>query len=331
MLTTNDVAKCERWFDDNGLPYFVESGHDAIQRALAPRVVGLWSILLAVPAAVAAVVALALHWSAAEVVGLAVTVLLVGAVARAVRVFRVRLIGAWALRHAWENRSLLGPLATRALPFLLLFITFLFINTEVWQVCAALPRPLLWASVGIFALMAVAFLAPSFATEIARVGAEVEGERLAATCQGTPVASAAREILAEPHLASEVAGIRLPPLQRRNLMLMLFVAQAIQMLSLVLIVFGFFVVFGSIAIRPAVIETWVGSAPHFTGPFHLISDELFSVAVFLSGFAGLYFTVQAVIDDTYRREFFTRIEDDLQQAIGVRKVYVALRAHLARA
>ena len=34
MLTTNDVAKCERWFDDNGLPYFVESGHEAIYVAL---------------------------------------------------------------------------------------------------------------------------------------------------------------------------------------------------------------------------------------------------------------------------------------------------------
>jgi hypothetical protein len=329
VLTTNDVAKCERWFDDNGLPYFVESGHEAIQRALAPRAVGFWALVIAVPSIVVAAVTAALGWPPADVATLAVTVLVVGALARGVRVFRVGRIGRWALVHAWENKSLIGPLATRALPFLLLFITFLFINTEVWQVSSALPRPLLWASVGIFALLAIAFLAPSFASEIARVGVEVDGERLADTCQGTPVASAAREILAEPHLATEVAGIRLPPLQRRNLMLMLFVAQAIQMLSLVLIVFAFFVVFGSIAIRPSVIEAWVGSPPHFTGPLHLISDELFSVAVFLSGFSGLYFTVQAVIDENYRREFFTRIEDDLQRAIGVRKVYVALRAHLA--
>ena len=188
------------------------------------------------------------------------------ALGRAVRVFRVGRIGRWALAHAWENRSLIGPLATRALPFLLLFITFLFINTEVWQVSSALPRPLLWACVGIFALLAVAFLAPSFASEIERVGVEVEGERLAATCQGTPVASAAREILSEPHLATEVAGIRLPKLQRRNLMLMLFIAQAIQMLSLVVIVFGFFVVFGSIAIRPSVIEAWVGAEAALHGP-----------------------------------------------------------------
>jgi hypothetical protein len=328
VLTTNDIAKCERWFDKNGLPYFVESGHDAIQRALAPRVVGLWAVIVAVPAVVAGVLA-GLAMSAGPAVAVGLSVVVAVALARAVRVFRVGLIGRWALGHAWANKSLIGPLATRALPFLLLFITFLFINTEVWQVSAALPRPLLWCCVGIFAVLAVAFLAPSFASEITRVGAEVEGEQLAATCEGTPVASAAREILAEPHLAKEVAGIRLPPLQRRNLMLMLFIAQAIQMLSLVVIVFGFFVLFGSIAIRPSVITAWVGAPPHYTGPLHLISDELFSVAVFLSAFAGLYFTVQAVIDQNYRREFFTRIEDDLQQAIGVRKVYVALRAHLA--
>ena len=216
------------------------------------------------------------------------------------------------------------------MPFLLLFITFLFINTEVWQVSSALSRSRLWASVGVFALLAVAFLAPSFASEIERVGVEVEGEQLAATAKAPRRVRGARDpCRAAP--AKEVAGIRLPPLQRRNLMLMLFVAQAIQMLSLVFIVFCFFVIFGSVAIQPSVIESWVGAPPHFTGPLHLISDELFSVAVFLSGFAGLYFTVQAVIDQNYRREFFSRIQDDLQRAIGVRKVYVALRAHLADA
>jgi hypothetical protein len=329
VLTTNDVAKCEAWFDSHGLPYFVEAGHEAIQRALVPRTVGLWAGIAAVPAVLVTVLVLNLDAGVGTAVAAGLLTAAVVVLGRAVRVFRVGRIGRWALAHAWENRSLIGPLATRALPFLLLFITFLFINTEVWQVASALPRPLLWVCVGIFALLAIAFLAPSFRSEIERVGAEVEGEQLAATCVGTPVASAAREILAETHLATEVAGIRLPPLQRRNLMLMLFIAQAIQMLSLVLIVFGFFVVFGSIAIRPSVIEVWVGSAPHYTGPLHLVSDALFSVAVFLSAFAGLYFTVQAVIDQNYRREFFTRIQDDLQRAIGVRKVYVALRAHLA--
>jgi hypothetical protein len=330
VLTTNDLAKCEQWFVDHGLPYFVESGHEAIQRSLRPRVVAAWAVLALIVAAVVAIAAASAGWAWDAVLVSAATAAAAVVLARAIRVFRVPVIGKWAVRHAWESRALLVPLTTRALPFLLLFITFLFINTEVWQVASALSRALLWSCIAIFLILAVAFLAPSFGQEIQRVGAEVEGEQLATTSEGTPVASAAREILAEPHLAQEVAGIRLRDLQRRNLMLMLFITQAIQVLSLALVVFAFFVIFGSVAIRPEVVEVWVGHAPTYrTGGLHLVSNELFSVAVFLSGFAGLYFTVQAVIDQNYRKEFFSQIESDLQRAIGVRKVYVALRAHLA--
>ena len=45
----------------------------------------------------------------------------------------------WALAaHASAACGLLFPMATRALPLLLLFVTFLFINTEVWQVASNL-------------------------------------------------------------------------------------------------------------------------------------------------------------------------------------------------
>ena len=330
MLTPNDVAKCESWFDDHGLPYFVASRPASIRRALAPAPVVLWTLLALVTGGAAAGLWRVVSSSWTGAVGLGLFAAAVVVLLRGVEVFRVPVIGRWALAHAWDSRSLLVPLATRALPFLLLFITFLFINTEVWQVASSLSRALLWSSVAVFVVLAVAFLAPSFDKEISRLGAEVEGERLVTSTEGTPVASAAREILDEPQLASEVAGIRLRGLERNNLLLMLFITQAIQVVSLAFIVFGFFVVFGSIAIRPEVIESWVGHPPTYeTGGLHLVSNELFSVAVFLSGFAGLYFTVQAVIDQNYRREFFSRVEDDLQRAIGVRKVYVALRAHLA--
>ncbi|MFC7492161.1 MULTISPECIES: hypothetical protein [unclassified Knoellia] len=330
MLTPNDVAKCEQWFDANGLPYFVEAGHESIRRAFGTRVVALWAGIALAVGVGAGALALVADASRPDAAFVAVVTAGIVAALRCAKVLRVPLIGRWALAHAWAGRSLLIPLATRALPFLLLFITFLFINTEVWQVASSLSRQLLWSSIAVFVVLAVSFLAPSFDTEITRLGAEVEGERLVASCVGTPVASAAREILDEPQLAAQVAGIRLRGLERRNLLLMLFITQAIQVVSLAFIVFCFFVVFGSIAIQPEVIESWVGHAPTYeTGGLHLVSNELFSVAVFLSGFAGLYFTVQAVIDQNYRREFFSRIEDDLQRAIGVRKVYVALRAHLA--
>ena len=55
-----------------------------------------------------------------------------------------------------------------------------------------------------------------------------------------------------------------------------------------------------------------------------ISNELFQVSVFLAAFAGLYFTVYAVTDENYRRQFFTDIADELEKAIGAQRVYVAL-------
>jgi len=331
VLTENDIARCETWFEDNGLPYFVESGHDAIQRALAPRLVWTWSGLIAGLSVIAGVVAGLTSESWTEAILASVAVASVASLARFARVFRVARIARWAARHSWSNLYLLVPLATRALPFLLLFITFLFINTEVWMVASAMDARLLWTCVGIFALIAVAFLQQPFRDEIDRVGTELEGERLVETCAGTPVASAAREIQDQPHLSAEVAGIRLPLLQRRNLFLMLFITQAIQVILLAMVVFVFFIVFGAVAIRPVVVEAWLGHAPtYLVEPLNL-SRELLRVAVFLSAFAGLYFTVQAVLDKTYRREFFSQVSQGLEQAVGVRKVYVALRAHLADA
>ena len=48
--------------------------------------------------------------------------------------------------------------------------------------------------------------------------------------------------------------------------------------------------------------------------------------MFLAGFSGLYFTVYAVTDDTYRDQFFTSVLSELEQAVSVRAVYQAMRS-----
>ena len=57
----------------------------------------------------------------------------------------------WAARRTLRSLGLLFPLASRALPMLLLFITFLFINTEVWQVTSTLDGGVMWQAVLLFA------------------------------------------------------------------------------------------------------------------------------------------------------------------------------------
>ncbi len=109
---------------------------------------------------------------------------------------------------------------------------------------------------------------------------------------------------------------------------MLLVTQASQVLLLSLSVWVFFLSFGRVAIDESVVTTWVGNgAPHY--PLLLgrlgVSRELLQVSIFLSAFSGLYFTVYAVTDSTYRDQFFHEITDELERAVGVRAAYLALR------
>ena len=66
----------------------------------------------------------------------------------------------------------------------------------------------------------------------------------------------------------------------------------------------------------------------FEGPttqmVHGVANELWQVAVFLAAFSGLYFTVYAVTDETYRRQFFSGLAHELEQAVAVNAVYVSL-------
>jgi hypothetical protein len=139
-------------------------------------------------------------------------------------------------------------------------------------------------------------------------------------CEGTPVAEAARAV------TGEAARVELTRLQQANLVLVLLFSQALQVLLLSLSVFAFFIVFGKVAISDSVIQTWVGQAPEPLPSLDWlpVSNQLFQVAVFLAAFSGLYFTVYAVTDQTYRDQFFTSVSKELERAIGVQTVYRAL-------
>ena len=70
---------------------------------------------------------------------------------------------------------------------------------------------------------------------------------------------------------------------------------------------------------------WVGSDTHHVSWLPNVSVELVQVAVFLSAFSGLYFTVVVVTDETYREQFFTGVMQELDRALGVRAAYLTLQ------
>ena len=329
---TATVAAAERWFEAQGLPYFVHDNAAGVRAALERRrliPVGVIAVLIGCAAGGIG------GWLRSDVstgVLLAAVAAVAVLVAYGLAQLHLQPILRWAARRTFGSLGWLFPLITRALPLLLLFITFLFINTEVWQVNSDLDRGLLWLAVLLFATVATAFLLVRLPEEVRRVTGEVGGDRLVGVCRGTPVEAAA------PEVAGEVTGspgdgppaddrTGLPPLQQANLILVLLVSQALQVLLLALSVFVFFLVFGKVAITDDVVNTWVGGdAPHPLPSLSWlpISNELFQVSVFLAAFSGLYFTVYAVTDQNYRDQFFTSVSTELERALGVHAVYRAL-------
>jgi hypothetical protein len=314
------VGETERWFYAHGLPYFVEAHQADVDDALGRgRLLSVLGTALVVAAAAGVGVGL---WAGDVSTGVLAAMVTCGAVLVGYALVELRIwpILKWALRRTLGSLRLLFPLVTRALPLLLLFVTFLFINAEVWEVTSEMDNALLWVVVLLFSVLAVGFLLVRLPEEVDRVCAEVESSRLADQVRGTPVAQS----LTRLDLAT-VEPAPLHGLPRANLLIVLLIAQATQVLVLSLAVFAFFIVFGRLIMTPKVIESWTGQQADTLGNSVLGSVELYQVSVFLAAFAGLYFTVYAVTDQIYRDQFFTYVSHELERAIGVRTVYRALR------
>ena len=321
---TDQVRAAEAWFLEHGLPYFVDDVRSQVRARLSrPRVVLVLLVAVVVAVGAGLVVGLANH---SVSFGLAVGAWVLVGVVAAYALFALRMhdIAGWALRRAFASLGLLFPLATRALPMLLLFVTFLFINTEVWQVTSAMHGGVLWSAVLFFGIAAGGFLLARLDEELDEYDDEIDPIALLEAMADTPLSTTAQRLIdegADLQAEAEVTG-----LQKANLVLALLVAQGVQVLLLAAAVFCFFIVFGVVAIQDEVIESWLGEGhPVYPWGIDLVSRELAQVSVFLAAFSGLYFTVYAVTDANYRRQFFTKIMRELARVVGVRICYRELR------
>lgn len=324
-VTDSTVEEAEHWFVRHGLPYFVDSERAAVRRALRPKRLVPFMVLSALLGIGFGIVLGVLGQDVSRGMATTLTLAGIGAGLYGLTALRAWPIARWAVARTLKSLGLIFPLVTRALPLLLLFVTFLFINAEVWQVSATLDGGVMWITVLTFTAMAVGFLLARLPEELDKVDDEVESGRLVAACKGTPLEAAARELAdsgEHVHQDAEVHGF-----QKANLILVLLVAQFVQVLLLSVSVFLFFIVFGLVAMREDVVLSWTGEEElsYLFGVDQFISAELAQVSLFLAAFSGLYFTVYAVTDEVYRNQFFTTITNELERAVGVRTVYQYLK------
>ena len=209
----------------------------------------------------------------------------------------------WVGRRLWHQLLASFMLLARAVPLLMIFALLAFMSTEMWQVFSAITDADLVAIALLFAGLGTAFL-------LARLPREV------------------RALEAEVGDATEPLKRK----QRRNVELVLFTSQAVQVLTVSLLVAAFFIAFGLIAVPDSIRESWIGPdccdqlfAFEIGGESFEMTVELLKVAAGLAAFTGLYFAIAMLTDSTYRDEFLQEVTAELRSVFAVRADYLRLR------
>jgi hypothetical protein len=214
------------------------------------------------------------------------------------------IVGWVFIRLRGQLRSSLLLLA-RAVPLVMIFGLLAFLSDEMWQVFAGEPIAGLVMVGMLFLLLGSAFLLARLPREVRALEADVE-------------------------TGSRPLNTR----QRRNVGLVLFMSQAMQVLAVTLMVALFFIVFGVLAITASVSNTFLPDYDFHVlvtismfGSEYELTVELLKVAGALAAFSGLYFAVAMLTDSTYREEFLDEVTAELRQTFRDRAAYLKLRGN----
>ncbi len=238
----------------------------------------------------------------------------------------------WAGARTARELEQVMSLLVRALPLLILFITFIFLQNEAWQITAGLHGPYYWIVLGLFVVIGVGFSVIRLPREIGQLSEFESWDVAVGRVDGTPASALVDE--ATPNQRAET-----PPLSKRqwgNVALVFLFSQELQVMLVSAMVFVFLFVFGVLVVTEPVARGFVDAQPNVLTSFELwgrdlvITEELLRVTGFLTVFSGLYFSVTAVTDESYRKEFSGEILEEMRRSLAVRAVYLAALNPAAR-
>lgn len=268
------------------------------------------------------------QWRQAIIAGLA-NLFLVGAVYSAAS-FAVIPMTRWALGRVARQVGATFRMVARALPLLLVFVIFLLMTNEVWQMSVSLDGPRMILVLGFFFAVGTIFLLARIPSEASDMSRFDNWDTVRSYARGTPAEPFALELSGDGN--AQAAGVRAGEFDRRqwlNVGLVLLFSEGLQILTVSLVLGVFYVVFGMFAINVDLQSSWAGVEVHalvdivIWGRQVALTDALLKVAAFLTAFSGLYFTVVVLTDTTYRDEFLVDIVDEMRQAFAVRLIYLA--------
>lgn len=232
----------------------------------------------------------------------------------------------WGIRRGTRHLASLGSLVARALPLLLVFNTFLFINAEVWEVAGTLQGPAYAVVIATFFLLGATFAVSRIPGVVRSLNHFESWNDVRERLQNTPAADL--PLPDSPVPPSDQLRVR----ERVNIGLLVLFGQAVQITLVTAAIIAFFVGFGVMGIGGDTTANWTGLAEarvfadaEFGGRTLILTEPLLRVAVFLGAFSGMYFTVVLTTDDTYRSEFSTDAGPEIREALAVRTAYRVTR------
>jgi hypothetical protein len=234
-------------------------------------------------------------------------------------------IALWAFRFAWVQLGALGTLMSRALPLLMLTVIVYFTG-ELWQLSARVERQRLWQTIGFLSLVALAFMIVTIRDEVRALRRDRSDQvDPAALLAGTPLES----VRTDP---AEQTPLSLA--EQANVVAVMVVAQAIQVVLFTAGLFAFFLALGIIAIPDDVTVVWSGEEtcavgdPPCAGTWfgvHIpIPQTMVHTSLFVAVLSGLYFTVSTSVDPLYRQRFFEPLIADVAVSLAGRDAYLEM-------
>ena len=239
---------------------------------------------------------------------------------------------AWAVAQLFRQFANVANLMIRALPLLLIFTMFMFVNAEMWKVATDIPGDFYAAAIVLIVVTGSLFMAIRLPQEVRSAGSFDSWSEVGEHLAGTPLEGMGVDGLVDPPVT---------PTQRRrsrlNVGLLFFTAQSIQIAFVTVAIFVFYVVLGILVVRPDTIAFWTGGqSPGVVAEFTMwdndiiVTGALLRCAAFIAAVAGLQFTISALTDTTYRKEFVDENTAAMRTNFAVRAVYLARFARPGR-
>ncbi len=231
----------------------------------------------------------------------------------------------WAVRQMWSTLRIAGAATTRALPLLLVAVTFIFLATEVWQAFAELRGiPYALAEL-LFVGSGLAFLTASVRRDIGPASAFDGWDDVRAAAADTPAA----DLEVPDEIACEPTALNRR--QRLNVLLVAVAKQVLVATAVALAIGLFFLVFGFLVIGSDLVKLWTLHDAHVWWTLHLsgqelvLSEELVRVSGFIATFSGFYYAVYSISDPSFRAGMADDNEASLRELFAARRLYLAAR------